>query len=115
MATATTTATDQWHKTGEIEYRAKNDGAAFSRSLTISEVIFARYNDQAKIRESVHVHWTEAFKWADADPCGGLGLTGVVMSDGSRCFASGRYRRSGGLCAVHVGAYGDAWMRREAK
>jgi hypothetical protein len=104
----------RWYTHGPsgIEYYA-------SGGLTIDRVIFRRWNDVARVDERVSVHWTEATKWADADPCGGLGLCGVMLSDGREAFATGRYFNANhpankgqhGLCAVHVGAYESEWMR----
>lgn len=101
---------------GTISYRAsKRDDGKFSSSLTVKQVVFERFNTTAHVTEEVMVHWSNAFKWADYDPCGGLGVTAVILSDGSRCFASGRYFREGGMAAVHVGCYGDAWLKRDRK
>ena len=99
---------------GTISYLAsKSEDAKYS--LTVDRVIFDRYNVEAHVREEVSIHWTQAFKWSDFDPCGGLGCCGVILSDGSRCFASGRYFPTGGLAAVHVGCYGNAWLKRERR
>lgn len=105
---------------GGISYRAsKIDDRD---SLTIDKVVFSRYNELAGVREEVAVHWGEAFRWADFDPCGGLGLSSVILSDGSKCFASGLYyggghpdeytSERGGLAEVVVGCYGTSWMKR---
>lgn len=108
---------------GGISYRAstfERDGMRVTR--TVAQVIFSRFNKAAGIQEEVCVHWSQAFKWADADECGGLGLSGVILSDGSKCFASGLYygtahkdeysRENGGLAEVVVGCYGEAWVKR---
>lgn len=99
---------------GGIEYKAEGEVGSM---VTIDRVLFQRFNVEAGVRETVSIHWTEAFKWADFDPCGGLGISGVKLSDGRECFASGRWfaNDDGGLAAVHVGCYGDAWMTRSCK
>jgi len=101
----------------EIEYAGH---ARVGRSLTVEYVAFQRFNETAKVSEEVRVHWTEAFRWADHDPCGGLALCAVYLSDGSRCFASGLYfnphnpanQGQHGLSQVVVGAYGSSWLWR---
>lgn len=107
---------DKWYSStqdGGIEYRAYSDKEG--NSITIDRVYFDRFNSKSGIREVVSIHWTETFKWADFDSCGGLGVSMVKMSDGRETFASGRYFRDGGLAAVHVGCYGDAWLKRPCK
>jgi hypothetical protein len=99
-----------------------NDSAPYviEYTLPIQRVVFERFNKEAGVSERVSIHWTEAFKWADSDPCGGLSLCAVQLADGSECFAKGRYfnpehpanKGQHGLCAIHVGAYGDACMWR---
>lgn len=117
--------TSQWYTSeqdGGISYYCQRyttnrDGYEAKASLTIDRVIFDRFNSEAGVREKVSIHWTEAFRWADFDPCGGLGLSGVLLSDGRECFASGLYFSGGdgGLAEVVVGAYGSTWMKRAKK
>lgn len=122
-----TNETQTWYTStldcGGISYLAKayeTDGR--TKTLTVERVVFSRYNTTAHVREEVVVHWSEAFKWADYDPSGGLGLSAVIMSDGTKTFASGRYygtghpdansRENSGLCEIIVGCYGSAWVKR---
>lgn len=82
---------------------------------SVERVEFDRYNESAGVREIVSVHWTEVFKWADADPCGGLSLKMVVWSDGTKTYASGMYFPDGGLAEVVVGCYGSKHLWRKNK
>lgn len=97
-----------------MEWHTSSNGINFAveNGRSIDRVIFDRWNDAAGVTEKVSIHWTEVFKWAAADKCGGMGLSGVEWSDGLKSFASGRY--SNGLMAIHVGAYGPCYMIRPA-
>lgn len=111
---------------GGISYLARtyqNDG--LDQTVTVDRVNFSRFNTDAHVREIVSIHWSEAFKWADYDPCGGLSIDSVTLTNGSKTFASGLYfgaghkdqhsREKSGLCAVVVGCYGRPWLKREKR
>lgn len=85
------------------------------KTETIEKVGFERFNAEAGIMEMVWVHWTNAFQWADADPCGGLGLKMVKWASGGETFASGLYFNDdkSGLAEVVVGCYGSSKMKRD--
>lgn len=109
-------AKETWYEStqdGGISYKAVT--LESGKTVTVERVVFERFNKDSGIREQVSIHWTEAFKWADFDPCGGLGIMKVQLSDGTTPFASGRYFANGGLESVVVGCYGTAWLKRAVK
>ena len=114
-----------WHNSdrdGGISYATTSVNG---ENRSIHQVVFRRYNTKAHVEEMVHVHWSEAFKWADADSCGWLGVTAVIWSDGTMTYASGLYfgqghpdqysRERSGLSAVVVGCYGSVMLKRERR
>lgn len=100
---------------GGISYKAVT--LESGKTATVERVIFERFNQVSGVREQVSIHWTEVFKWADFDTCGGLGVMKVQLSDGTTPFASGRYFGSteGGLSQIIVGCYGSSWLQRDKK
>lgn len=126
MTTTTERKGSQWYTSqldcGGISYWCLRPEGGEGVGLTVQRVIFDRFNVAAGVRERVSVHWSEAFRWADFDPCGGMGVSMVELSDGSKCFASGMYygtghkdeytREQSGLAEVIVGCYGSPWLKR---
>ncbi len=104
----------KWYETDPAIVGIEGVSERRDTDSTIERVIFSRWNDSAKVREMVSVHVGEVWAWADADPCGGLGLSFVEWADGKRTFARGLYYHDdeSGLAQVVVGCYGSAWLTR---
>lgn len=119
----------KWHTSdcdGGISYASVTlNRNGREETLAIRDVVFKRWNDAAKVTEMVHVHWQNAFKWSDADPCGGLDVAAIIWTDGNWTFASGLYfgqghkdeysRQMSGLSAVVVGCNGSVMLKRHRR
>lgn len=108
---------------GGISYQVTTtEKEGVTKNISVDRVVFERFNKDSGIREEVSIHWSECFKWADFDPCGGLGIKAVIWSDGTRTYASGMYygeshpdaesRLKSGLAEVVAGCYGSAVLKR---
>lgn len=111
---------------GEIFYASGTiDSDGRSETLTVNQVVFKRLNKAIYIEELVHIHWSNAFKYADYSSCGGHGVIAVILSDGTNVPASGLYfekdhhdqysREASGLSAIVVGCDGKTMLRRNRR
>jgi hypothetical protein len=72
------------------EHDKAGDAYAIEYVGQIDKVGFERYNAAAGVMEEVLVPWQQAFRWADADPCGGNAVA-VYMKNGERFYTTSRW------------------------